>query len=132
MSLALWEHPYIAGFFDGEGCIYAHHSACYIQMEIGQNDRRPLDFIQQRYGGKIRRRDNQWRWLCPAASSERFLRDMLPYLLVKKEQAVLALQFLELRLQHNSRHQHGRDANKPMMEARIVIAKAIKEAKKCH
>lgn len=133
--LANWEIAYIAGFFDGEGCIYAHPSANYIQIEIAQVDRRPLDFVQERYKGRIRLNKTRGhpihKWMCPATHIEQFLKDILPYSIVKKSQIELALEFRKLGLRPNNRYGQNKEHNVPLKEQRIVLCKAISEAKKC-
>lgn len=127
--LAIWEYAYIAGFFDGEGCIYAHPEATYLQIEIAQVDRRPLDFVQERYEGRIRLNKTNgrpiYKWMCPAKTSEKFLMDLLPFLIVKKEQAILALEFRKLRLLHNSRWNHNHEENEIIKIKRVELCTRI-------
>lgn len=129
----MYEIPYMAGFFDGEGCIYAHPSACYIQIEVAQVDRRPLLKFQENYGGRIRLNKTKgrsiYKWLCPSGSIDRFLDEMLPFLIVKKEQAILAKEYRLLRMMHNSRHNHNKAHNEIVRAQRIDICRLITEAK---
>ena len=100
------ECAYAAGFFDGEGSVYirqphgraGHRSSYSICASVGQDDIRPVLFLQRCWGGCINPgpiRPNgkcNSRWTLVAASAGRFLRDILPYLIVKREQTELALE----------------------------------------
>jgi hypothetical protein len=54
---------YLAGFVDGEGCVGVYRrtnksenrgSYYYPRLQVGNTDRRPLDWIAERFGGKVR------------------------------------------------------------------------------
>ena len=97
---------YAAGFMDGEGCIYIggvhgrkpHRVMYAVRVGIGQDDIRPLLYIEGLWGGSINPgpvRSNgkcSSRWTVTAAKAAVFLVDILPYLIVKREQAKLALE----------------------------------------
>jgi hypothetical protein len=89
---------WIAGFFDGEGCISARITAegrTTLQVSIGQKDRTQLAFIQEIFGGsitKIKGKDH-YHLSMYATRSTRMLEAIMPYLKLKKPQAVLALEF---------------------------------------
>lgn len=89
------EKAYLAGFFDGEGCIWINCSGNY-QLQIGVAQKYPA--VLHRYvnlwGGKIYNANGCHRWMPGARESEKVLRDLLPYLYEKKSQAILALMFL--------------------------------------
>ena len=100
-----------AGFMDGEGSIYirephgrkGHRSSYAIVVNISQDDIRPMLFIQNLWGGSVNPgpvRDNgkcSTRWTVTALSAARFLEDILPFLLVKREQASLALELQSMK-----------------------------------
>jgi hypothetical protein len=88
-----------AGFFDGEGWIGMTRTAkggfsivaTATQKQIG-----PLAKLQSMFGGAIhdkgdKRKDGCSFWSVSSALAETFLRAVLPYLVVKKEQAEIAL-----------------------------------------
>lgn len=98
---------YLAGIFDGEG------SVC-ITMMGGRARKRPLHVLavvvamcheeiivafHGRFGGEIRRealrenRRQQWRWRATGATAASFLAEIEPHLIVKREQALLGLEF---------------------------------------
>lgn len=103
------EKAYIAGFFDGEGCIIVraairkNKTTYELMISVGQNDTSVLKYIQRFFGGRIAnpsyefRKKNQTPDLrMESKKAADFLRTMLPYLRVKKPQAELALKFQEL------------------------------------
>jgi len=121
---------YIAGFFDGEGGIYVTQKTDKrfgksilvrnIRCQVTNGDIKVLKMIQQKYGGVIREKQREEGWK-PAFYLEiasqkdilKFLQDIEPYLIVKKEQVKLAIQYLKSRLSH----QHKRYTNE---EIKIV------------
>ena len=98
---------YIAGFFDGEGCInvsYCPPHHFQVQLIIGNTDRNVLAEIQKVLGGKLhccKTKTNkhhdlwvlQWNSF---AEAKTVLRILCPHLLVKREKAMLALALLDL------------------------------------
>lgn len=97
---------YIAGFFDGEGSILLSKEGTRIRLEltVSQIDPRPLDFIAREFGGKVKfsanlaRRPNArpiYSIRLRGDSAEKMIRGMLPFLIVKQEQARIAIKFRE-------------------------------------
>jgi len=98
---------WLAGFFDGEGCIsgrlyfcptkYVHHPRVYIQISITQKDRKILEMIQVKYGGTItdkKRGCSHIRWL-GKQDMKRILQTISPYSVCKRDQILIALRFIE-------------------------------------
>lgn len=88
-----WE--YIAGFFDGEGCVFQFNKSMpykYWQVCITQKDRSILDKIQKfvGYGTVSQESDQKYNWhRYKIFKQERvldFLLKIFPYVIVKKEQ----------------------------------------------
>ncbi|MDE1767416.1 MAG: hypothetical protein KGI27_14255 [Thaumarchaeota archaeon] len=110
---------YVAGIFDGEGSIHAHHYqvksnttidpdkryvARQVKITIVGTDIRLMKWLLGNFGGKFYDRAKRtasgrhayyWR---PKGkkNTENFLLGILPYLIMKKEQAKLALEFIRL------------------------------------
>ena len=103
---------YLAGFFDGEGCIclskrsypkskgYTFRVICTC---VNANPK-PIFRLQQLFGGsKVSKRwPNKgtmfaYYWQIEAHKAFLFLKTLLPYLIVKKEEAELAILFQEAR-----------------------------------
>jgi len=103
-----------AGFFDGEGCVLV--ARCknngnrggwnyYLQVSIAQQDRRPLELINSKFGGSIRlnrskatyeKKKNHiytWSLVLTGESAFAFLKAVQPYCVVKSEQATEALRW---------------------------------------
>jgi hypothetical protein len=104
------EKAYLAGFFDGDGCVnIATHRIpgsispiYYMQVIFSQATREVLDRIQTLLGyGKVYKlREAKGKatrplfaYIVNGKQAERTLCLMLPYLYIKKEQAEVALQF---------------------------------------
>jgi len=100
---------YTAGLIDGEGCIYISkgkprgarlNSQYTLKVAVGMSVATAVKKIQHHFGGALRERNNRQykpihRWELSSVEAERFLRRILPYLIVKKEEAVLGLEFRE-------------------------------------
>ena len=97
---------YIAGFFDGEGCInvsYCPPHHFQVQLSIGNTDKNVLVEIQKVLGGKLRccktqtsTRKDVWVLHWGAfAETQKVLRILCPHLLVKREKAMLTLALLD-------------------------------------
>jgi hypothetical protein len=93
------EIAYVAGFFDGEGCIAARvNPAGYtsLQVSIGQSDLAQLEYVQGVIGGTITpiKGKEHWHLGLRHAETVAFLEAAMPYLRLKRPQAELALEFL--------------------------------------
>jgi hypothetical protein len=94
---------YLAGFFDGEGCINISRgngtSYYLLQVQVSNTRREVLDAFQDRFGGSIvkqLRNGNHkdiYIWKVEAAKAESFLIEMSSRLVLKRKQAELALEF---------------------------------------
>jgi hypothetical protein len=89
---------YFAGLFDGEGCIGSTVPKSgwpCICLDVGQSKREVLDWIQERWSGRVRLGKNAFHWhIQSQAEVEAVLLSLLPYLKVKKQEAIIALQML--------------------------------------
>jgi hypothetical protein len=96
---------YIAGFFDGEGCVTISQRG-RVQITIAQNEREVLDLIQKKYGGGIHIKDLKvkscyhWR-LSKAALIEKFLIKILPFCMIKNNEIRIALKGVALTRRNN-------------------------------
>jgi hypothetical protein len=102
------ELAYFAGFFDGEGCVgiyikkrkqwkHPHHR---LDVYITNTHPGPLRKLMSLFGGEIHVHVKQqphhktaWRWNLQSRKAEEFLQQILPFLIVKKDEALLALEF---------------------------------------
>ena len=100
---------YIAGFFDGEGCIRIKQAnqggnSYYIWVAITNSNKGTLEYVANIFGGKVRRAEkkvNKWvyHYLVTASEATDMLKVLLGFLQEKKLQAELAIYF------HEHKHQ---------------------------
>ena len=104
---------YIAGLFDGEGCVSVHKVQdqrskkkgnllyrYYLKAIIVSTSKDMIDFINKHYSGSVSERTkrnpnhaDQWAWQLSGMKAVSFFNDIYPYLIVKKEQASLAMKW---------------------------------------
>lgn len=104
------EIGWTAGVVDGEGCIalYRHSQSgkkgfsYYLSVKVSQVDARLPRRLQEMWGGRFRPQSWQkrpvhhrqaWEWTVDGEAARDLLRAILPLLVVKKEQAEVALEF---------------------------------------
>ena len=95
---------YLAGFFDGEGCISILKStkgnwnpAYFLQAQIGQKYGNILDWVKENFGGNVYKKRDQ-TWIVTNFKAYEFIKLITPYLKYKKPQAELAIKFYEERI----------------------------------
>ena len=103
------ELAYAAGILDGEGCIHIHNNNIKskkstqnfeLKVHVSNTDRKMIDFLKQKFNGNItfrkkrtKSRLDSYKWYLCGKRAEDFLRVIFPYLITKREKAVLALKF---------------------------------------
>lgn len=115
MTYNNFDLAYIAGFFDGEGCVTISkqterpnakrqngRSRFALQVSLTQKSRDTLDWVSLLFGGRVGFHQAKtikflcYRWtLTKKKDQQIFLRAILPFLRLKKAQAEYALQYLE-------------------------------------
>lgn len=99
--------PYIAGFFDGEGSIgiYSrkdrkggYHLRTQLTQNLTPKSLELIEFLQSVYGGnfsphKTLSMNTNFNWQLNGDKAVVFLEDILPFLVLKEEQALLAIEF---------------------------------------
>jgi hypothetical protein len=107
VSAPIWQSAdlaYLAGIIDGEGSFALHYSKSrsrmHVQLQIGNTDLRLMDWIRTKFGGSVtpeRRTSSKWklmfRWVAQSDTLSHLTRAVLPYLIVKRQQAELLLAF---------------------------------------
>lgn len=93
------ELAYIAGFIDGEGCIQVTTKGT-LSLVVVNTDIAPLQFIMDIFEGNVsistretERRKRAYRWSIKERDTPEVLKTLLPYLIVKRQEAVLAIEF---------------------------------------
>jgi len=97
------ELAYLAGFFDGEGCVSIRRSGVSysLMLEVTQLNPSPLFRYQQRFGGRVylKRDKRGYRplhaWNVVASRASRALVEMLPYLDGKVDEARAGIEMQE-------------------------------------
>lgn len=94
---------YIAGFFDGEGCIRLKQSSqggnsYYVWVAITNSNRQILDEVAELFGGVVRKAEKTvnktiYHYNITASEAVDFLTVLQPFLKEKAEQARIAIAF---------------------------------------
>ena len=95
------QHAYFAGLVDGDGCITV--TGGDLSITVTNSYKPVLDDLCSAYGGgvynsgHITREDTRqvYRWRLWCLKAVDFIRKILPYLRVKRNQALVALQYQE-------------------------------------
>lgn len=90
------ELAYIAGFFDGEGCV--NLSSPSLVVHLTNTNREVLDWVQSLFGGKVYlpprysiKHKQSYRWHLHKRDVTAFLTAIQPYVRIKQIQVVLGL-----------------------------------------
>ncbi len=100
---------YAAGFFDGEGSVYAAlrnkpYRNYTVLVTIPNTVEAPLLLFKERWGGSLNanqpsgNRKLQYQWVLAPNNARVFLRDVRPHLIVKAEVVDVAIKLLDLLL----------------------------------
>jgi len=94
---------YIAGFFDGEGCIRIKKASqggnsYYLWVAITNSNKEILEFIKDIFGGKVRRAEKTinkviYHYLITSSEANDMLKVLLGFLKEKKKQADFGIWF---------------------------------------
>jgi len=101
----------LAAFIDGEGCITicrsprrgaAASNQHELKMTVSNTSLRLFDWLMSTFGGNVRRAHNQsylpvYSWVLNELQAEVIIRRCLPYFIIKREQAEVALAFRDLK-----------------------------------
>lgn len=121
---------YLAGFFDGEGCItirkQKNNTLHSLAIEITQKGRIVLDWIEERYGGHTSQAWNGcYVWNLNAGKAKELLIRLYPYLVLKKEQAKYGVIFQNVILPLNKRPRNSRGYPAPLYEEELELRRKI-------
>jgi len=96
------ELAYLAGLFDGEGCIHIAKPkttsgySYSLTISIHQKHSETVKKVHHCFGGNFNEcKNGTYTWQCQGAEAGNVLRLVLPFLIEKKEQAELGIDFLE-------------------------------------
>ena len=126
---------YIAGFFDGEGCIYVGKYKCsyHLRVTASQANEWIINWLKFIFSGSVSKmtceegRRQRWQWHALGKNASLFLVAVLPYLKLKRAEAELAIQF------QNARQGSGirvTDGQRAIDEADRILMIALKDKSK--
>lgn len=102
---------YIAGFFDGEGCVAVYakkKQSFFLRTQLAQNKTTAsvamFQKLVERYGGRWSEQRSlsgrqKLNWQLSSDKAVAFLEEILPFLILKREQAVIAIEWQKQRPQ---------------------------------
>lgn len=98
------DRSYIAGFFDGEGCVnFGRRGSWTFMVTVGNTRRDILEWIQTFYGGHIEkvgarhpRQKDFFILHFHGLRADRFLSDIYPYVRLKKHQVEVGMEIRSL------------------------------------
>ena len=136
-------YAYCAGLFDGEGYIDIYSAtlskaskspSLYLRVIISQKDGMIMNWLQDNFGGyvnkEIRNESYIYRWKIVSKSAQKFLTLIYPFILIKKEQVKLALEFEEMRSKYLNTHTVFKKITDEELQNRIEIKDKLKKLKK--
>lgn len=120
---------YIAGFLDGEGCIQinkinskarkqtGYSPRYYLMISATQAHPEPIQLLKNIFGGTIDIRNlpshkKLAAWRLQGKSASMVLKSLIPYLKVKKTQAIVASEFQDSILTRNNRRLSDEELNR--------------------
>lgn len=94
---------YVAGFFDGEGCVYVDNTkekVYVLKITLAQNTKLILEKIKEIYGGNIYTRQptstkqyEVYQWTASGQEAFNFILSIIPHSIVKQQELLRAIQF---------------------------------------
>lgn len=118
-SLSAPERAYLAGLFDGEGCVLIKSSNFALTLSVSQAEpedvlhhiKRSVGFgsiyeLKYKKNPKFRK---CFQWVCNAANAATFCEIIQPYSIVKKRQLDLAIRYWNWSKQHKRDKSVGRE-----------------------
>jgi hypothetical protein len=139
---------YLAGIFDGEGCISAQFKSGYrgrkspysrLLLSVGMIDVSVPKMFRLRFGGSVKRYENSrgyravYQWYAGGATAIPALEVFSDLLLLKRDQAVLALELARLMGQAKARGKRPEGSlilSQGEIDRRIYLAAKISSLKK--
>ena len=143
-----WQRGYAAGLMDGEGCIQikkvkhpngSRNAEYSLQININMTDGGSIDFMYGTFGGWVYVSQQYglgslpvYRWEIRREKAKKFLKEILPFLKGKKEQAELGIRFQENR--ETQQRKNGRYQPSPqyLLDRYETFYLKMKELKKVH
>ena len=133
---------YIAGLFDGEGCIrigrckkISERTPSYsLNCSLSIGNQYLPELLRMYFGGGIRERNlppprkKQWDWQIHGENAIAFLKDIYSYMVLKKNQADVAFRFqASIRDRKNANRYRLTDKEKIVREAEYILLRNLKK-----
>lgn len=107
MEISREELEYAAGFFDGEGCIQinpkkSQPNTFLVEVRITNTNLEVLQWFKNNFGGSVGSQPPNkdvkeckpcWYWAVACRIANAFLKTIIPFLVIKREQAQIAIDF---------------------------------------
>lgn len=102
---------YFAGIVDGEGCVEIRccksyncpdkHKRYYTRISVSNKHYKVLKLLKDSYGGHLIyfKKRNIYTWAISTKQSEKFLNEIYPYLIIKKNEAKIIKQFSKIKIE---------------------------------
>jgi DNA-binding transcriptional regulator YiaG len=135
------EIAYLAGLFDGEGMVHIRRAivgvrrnpSYALEIQISNSHRRVMDWVVEHFGGfLIEMRElsavrPQWKWVLRCQKARTVLETMLPYLVVKLQQAVVAIDFNRAQMAETKLYEAGRRGPIPRTPEQMAYKERAKQ-----
>ena len=136
------ELSYVAGFFDGEGCVHiarqrAHPGGVtyinyYLRVDIANTNKDILIWISGLFGygsvtkkGRKGNRKQGWSLVIVSRQAASFLTDISPYVKVKRGQVALGIEFQKTKGKRKSEYQGGNTED--VLKQRLSISEQMSQ-----
>ena len=130
------DRRWLAGFFDGEGCVYLQSMKRVnrqlpryaLSIHLTQNDKAILDEVQKEFGGTVYQHSGRkcYRWRVVSRNALDFLLAIYPYSILKRDQINLAIEIAKsIRTENIGNVSMGEEVN----DRRLFIHNRLKELK---
>lgn len=106
------ECAYLAGFFDGEGCVSIDRTNFALTISASNTDSKPIVRLLEVFAGHVRadqrasRNKQLYLWTVHSYHASAVANEFLPYSCVKLDQLLLAIEFQAVRASLNPEQKH--------------------------
>lgn len=111
------ELAYIAGIFDGEGCINfsTQKGTVYVRVIVSNTDYRIIQHLSTSFGGAIvklkkvnEKWKDSWQWILAWSAAVDFLEQISPWLIIKQHQAQVVFAYDAIRSKMKKKWEDGK------------------------
>ena len=119
-------YAYLAGILDGEGCITCAYQTTRksVKIRVGQKVPSLGEWLVANFGGNLYQRETDygpmWYWQCSEKIAKRVLPLAVPYMIVKRQHARVAIKLMSASSTKRRRYyaRQLRELNKPRTRIR--------------